>query len=227
MPLSISVVMTSCAPVRALRKPGMNPYAAPAMVPPNIADHQGEERWQGSRHERRRDPGAQAADEELALDAEVEQAGVERDREAQAGEDERRRADQGLGDGSKGGRDVVGVAALDRGDDATRVADRAGEHRRVAVEHASERAADRCERIGADMSQVLEVGQHDEDRAQEEGRDQGECRVTCAAELIADSLHVAQCRPSNPAGSGTQRSRTRATHGTQPRPITRWARSGS
>ena len=37
MPLSISVVITSCAPVRALRKPGTNPYAPPAMVPPSSA----------------------------------------------------------------------------------------------------------------------------------------------------------------------------------------------
>ena len=53
--------------------------------------------------------GAQAADEELPVHAEVEQAGAERHREAQAGEDERRGADQGLGDGSKGRRDVLGV----------------------------------------------------------------------------------------------------------------------
>ena len=120
--------------------------------------------------------GAQATDQELPVRSEVDQAGVERHREAQADEDERRGADQGLGDRSKGCRDVVGVAALDRGDDATRVADRPGEHRAVAVDHAGESAADRCERIGADVSQVLEVGQHDEDRAQDEGCDQGECR---------------------------------------------------
>ena len=120
---------------------------------------------------------------------------LERHREAQAGEDERRGADQGLGDGPEGCRDVVGVAALDRGSDANRVADRPGEHRWIAVDHASERAADRCERIGADLSQVLEVGEHDEDRTEDEGREQGERRVTCAMELIADPLHS---RPVSP-----------------------------
>ena len=55
MPLSISVVITSCAPVRALRKPGMNPYAPPAMVPPATATSEGEQRRQVPRHEHRRD----------------------------------------------------------------------------------------------------------------------------------------------------------------------------
>ena len=144
----------------------MNPYAPPAMVPPSHRDHQGERRRQGPGHERRRDEGAQAADSELPVHAEVEQAGLERHREAQAGEDERRGADQGLGHGSKGSRDVVSVTALDRGHDATWVADRPGDQRRVALDHACERAADRCERVRADLLQVLEVGQHDDDRTQ-------------------------------------------------------------
>ena len=204
MPLSISVVITSCAPVRALRKPGMNPYAAPAMVPPSTATT-------------RASSGGRCPATSIAVmkaprppmrncpsTPRLNRPALERHREAQAGEDEWRGADQGLGDGSKGCRDVVGVAALDRGNDASRVADRPGEHRRVAVEHAGERAADRRERIGADLSQVLEVGQHDDDRAQEEGREQGECRVNGATELIADSLHVAQCRrrASSAPGSG-------------------------
>ena len=194
-PLSISVVITSCAPVRALRKPGTNPYAPPAMVPPSTATTRARSGGRCPATSVAVIDGAQAADEELPVHAEVEQAGAERHREAQAGEDERRGADQGFGDGSEGCRDVVGVTALDRGDDATRVADRPGEHRAVAVEHADERAADRCERIGADVSQVLEVGQHDDDRAQDEGRDQGECR-----DNVRDGAHrgFAACRSVSP-----------------------------
>ncbi len=135
-----------------LEEAGNEPIRAPGDGPAEQRNHQDEKRRQVPRHERRRDRGAQAADEELPVRSEVDQAGVERHREAQADEDERRGADQRFGDGSNGCRDVVGVTALDRGDDATRVADRPGEHRAVAVEHANERAADRCERIGADVS---------------------------------------------------------------------------
>ena len=92
--------------------------------------------------------------------------------------------------------------ALDRGHDATRVADRPGDHRRVALDHAGERAADRCERIRADLLQVLEVGQHDDDRTQEERGEHRECRDNGATECIANSLHVDQCRRRAPSASG-------------------------
>ena len=178
------------------------PIRAAGDGPADHRDQQGESRRQVPGHERRRDEGAQAADEELPVHPEVDEAGLERHRKAQAGEDEWRGGDQCFGHRSDGCRDVVGVAALDRGNDAARVADRAGDHRRVSVEHASECAADRPQRIGADLSQVLEVGQHDQDRAEEEGREQGKGRESCATEVIADSLHVAQCRRRAPSASG-------------------------
>ena len=53
--------------------------------------------------------GADAAHQELPFHAQVEQAGAERHHEAQAGEDEGRGADQRLGEGSDGGRDVLGA----------------------------------------------------------------------------------------------------------------------
>ena len=203
MPLSISVVITSCAPVRALRKPGMNPYAPPAMVPPTTATTRasGGGRYpatsvaviEAPRPPMRNCPSTprlnRPARNDTARPRPAKMNGVALTRVSEMG----RRA----------ARDVLGVTALDRGHDATRVADRPGEHRRVAVDHAGERAADRCERIGADLLQVLEVGQHDDDRAQEERREHGECRDDGATERIADSLHVAQCRrpePSAPSG---------------------------
>jgi hypothetical protein len=87
----------------------------------------------------------------------------------------------------------VSEMGLDRGDDPTRVADRPGEDRAVTIDHAGERAADRGGRIGADVAEVVEVRQHDDDRAQDEGRHHRECRDRCATQLVADSLHVAEC----------------------------------
>ena len=178
-----------------LEEAGNEPVRAAGDGPAEHRNHQREKRRQVPRHEHRRDEGPQAADEELPVHSEVDQAGTERHHEAQAGEDERRGADQGFGHGSECCRDVVGVTALDRGNDATRVADRPGEHHWVALEHASERAADRGERIGADVSQVLEVGQHDEDRTQEESREQGEGRAD-----VRDGAHrgFAACRSVSP-----------------------------
>ena len=169
-----------------LEEAGDEPVRATGDGPADHRDHQGERRRQGPGHERRRDEGAQAADEELPVHAEVEQPGLERHREAQAGEDERRGADQGLGDGSKGCGDVVSLTALDRGHDATRVAERPEDYRRVALDHAGERAADRCERIRADLLQVIDVRQHDHDRTEEERGEDREGRDNGATECIAD-----------------------------------------
>ena len=80
-----------------------------------------------------------------------------------------------------------------------------GEHRAVALEHDTHRGGERGNRIAAELLEVLEVGEHDDDRAHEEGRDQGECRNKCATQLVADSLHVAECRRHAASPSGCRR----------------------
>ena len=92
MKLSMMVVMTSCAPVRALRKP--------AMRGPDGASDDGRHQRQRDVNDRRdgkaeADPQRRhAADVHLTVDTDVEQTGLEADRNGKAGEDERSRREQ-------------------------------------------------------------------------------------------------------------------------------------
>ena len=84
--LSMIVVTTSWAPETAFRKPGMKPHAAPKM-------HPGQQRRPGSRSSgglsRSWTPTMtepEGAHQELALDADVEQPGLEAEADGQAAE---------------------------------------------------------------------------------------------------------------------------------------------
>src|SRR5438552_12472298 len=143
----------------------------------------------GNEHHDRRQPGeeardqrrAEASDLELPGRSEVEESRVEADREREAHEDERRRDEQGLSERPDGTGDVGGVPALDRRQDAGRVADRAGEDRAVADDDFAQRTPERTGRIAPETPEVLEVGQNDEDGAHDEGRQKGEARKDGAA----------------------------------------------
>ena len=91
MELSMIVVTTSCAPVHAFRAPGMKPQTAPASMPGQERRGMAIERRRG-RQGRAPTPAApRRAEQELALGADVEEAGLEADADGQAAEDERRR----------------------------------------------------------------------------------------------------------------------------------------
>ena len=106
--LSMIVVITSLAPVVAFSRPAMPPHTRSRRARPDHADH--DVRQRRHRVERRAEPdGHVGADEVLALAADVEQAAAERERDRQAGEDQRRRDDQRLLE-VEGGDDAVVLA---------------------------------------------------------------------------------------------------------------------
>ena len=114
MKLSMIVLITSCAPKRALSTPATPPHAAPAAA----ARERGRAGAAARRQERQRDADqrrGEAAEIELALDADVEQPGAEPERHREPGEDQRRGAEQRLADA------VAGAEAL-------------AEHQRVDLE---------------------------------------------------------------------------------------------
>ena len=89
MKLSMIVVMTSCAPVFALRMPGMKPQKAPPRKPATITTIDS-----GDREERQPDPRrrrSESTDVHLTLGPDVEQARPEAESDRQSDEDERRR----------------------------------------------------------------------------------------------------------------------------------------
>ena len=79
--------MTSCAPVLALRKPTIQPSTAPPAKAPSTQTMT----WMtGGRLTPKPKPGGEDGPaDELALAADVEQAGAERDRDRQARQDQR------------------------------------------------------------------------------------------------------------------------------------------
>ena len=82
------VVITSCAPTVALRKPAIPAHAAPASTRAVIASRTCGT-WPCRRT--RADPdGNDRPDDVLALSADVEEAAAERERDREPGEDERR-----------------------------------------------------------------------------------------------------------------------------------------
>jgi hypothetical protein len=120
------VVMTSCAPVVAFSRPGIAPQSAPPSRPASTGRHQVDDRGQ---IEREPDVGREdRRDRDLALGADVEQAGPERDRHGQAGRDERGGEEQGAGQGPE---DLRHAAAAE-------VDDRAPEQRPVRLHHAGD-----------------------------------------------------------------------------------------
>ena len=87
------VVITSWAPVRAFSTPAMPPQIAPPIMPARIAATQVDA---GRQVPGEADvAGRQRPDDELALGADVEQAGPEGQRHAEAGADQRGGPDQG------------------------------------------------------------------------------------------------------------------------------------
>ena len=98
MRLSMIVVITSCAPGRRLQPAGDR-------RPQRAGDRAGEQRQRqvdvdraGRSNEKPTDDRRHAAEDQLALGADVEQAGAEAEREAEAGERQRRRRGQRLRD---------------------------------------------------------------------------------------------------------------------------------
>ncbi len=88
MKLSMMVVTTSWAPRVALRKPGMKPQNAPNSSP--AASDSGMAMMPGcSRQLDADDDGAEGAHQELSLRPDVEQAGLERQADRQAAEQQR------------------------------------------------------------------------------------------------------------------------------------------
>ena len=69
-----------------------------------------------------------------------------------------------------------GVGSASAARDPRRIAERADRHRAVGVDDAADRAADRADRVGAELREVLEVRDQDEDRADDERRDDREDR---------------------------------------------------
>ena len=91
------VLITSCEPNRAFSSPGIAPHAAPAAIA--AAKHSGTSTTRRQRSEHDADPGrGERGDVELPFRADVQQAGTERDRHREAGEDQRRRQKQRVAD---------------------------------------------------------------------------------------------------------------------------------
>ena len=91
------VEITSCAPTVALRTPAIPAYAAAA----SVAGHDREQDVRQRVHAREGDADPvrdDQADEVLALAADVEHPAAEREGNGEAGEDERRRLQQRLGE---------------------------------------------------------------------------------------------------------------------------------
>ena len=169
----------------------MKPHTAPVRTPAMIAPISGIGRRQVTQ-DQQRDRRAERAEDELALDADVEHARPERDRDGQTGEDQRRRGDERLGDRPDGRSDLARLAALDGGRDPRRVAERTGEHRLVGRDDPADRGADGPDRVGAEPLQVVEVRDQDEDRADDE---RGQDRQRRDDRGAQDPSHAAHCAP--------------------------------
>ena len=113
------VVITSCAPVRAFRMPGMAPHRAPPRHAARIATS---EVQAGRKVHREADvAGEDGAEHQLPLGTDVEQPGTEGEGHAESGADQRRGLDQGVADGvpaADGAGQQRPVGATDRLDDA-------------------------------------------------------------------------------------------------------------
>ena len=151
----------------------MKPHTAPVKTPAMIAREEGDRGGQVLQ-DQQRDRRAERAEDELALDADVEHARPERDCDGEAGEDQRRRCDQRLGERPDRRRDLPRRPTLEGGGDASRVAERADEHRLVGRDDPAGRRSDGPDRVGAQPLEVLEVRDQDEDRADDEGGDDRE-----------------------------------------------------
>ncbi len=95
------VVMTSCAPVAALSQPAIDAHRRPGDQRPAIS---ASGRWMTDGrpvNDEADEHRGHAAEQQLALGADVEQAGPEAEREAEPGKDERRRRGQRLRDGAE------------------------------------------------------------------------------------------------------------------------------
>ena len=157
--LSMIVVTTSWAPETAFRKPGMKPHAAPKIIPA-ISET-------GIAMMRRAlpqldadDDRAQRAHQELALDADVEQAGLEAEADRQAAEEQRHRVVERVDDGPLG-------------------ADRARHERAVGVEREA----------GLQLAGDEPLREDDDERADEDRQDDRDDRqredAPGAAEAVA------------------------------------------
>ena len=136
------VVMTSCAPVRALSHPASPPHTAPAM-------HARDKRDNEVQHQRQLpgEPdvaGSHRAENELPLGADVEQAGPKREADREADENQRRRVVQRF----RQRTEVVPDVAVTK---RVRVEDRALEQRDVRSRHrvpgGGEHVAGRCREV--------------------------------------------------------------------------------
>ena len=168
----------------------MKPHAAPVRTPAMVETEEDQRHrlvLQGDRG----DGGAERAEDELPLHADVEDAAPERDRDGQAAEDQRGRRDEGLGDRADRGRHRARRGIGQGGADPGRVAEGADQHRVVRGADGPERARDRADRIGAELPEVLEVGDQDEDGADDERGDDGEDRDGRGPEGTADAPHSA------------------------------------
>ena len=121
------VTITSCAPVRALRKPGDEPGDRPARR--TGEDHQRHVQRERQVHAEADVGRGDGTGDELALAADVEHPGREAERDTGAGEDQRRRGHQRLRD--RGEQRRPAVAGRHRMTQRGRAEDRAGEQ--VAV----------------------------------------------------------------------------------------------
>ena len=112
MLLSMIVTMTSCAPVRALSTPAMPAHSAP----PSAGAEDAEQQVQPERQVEREpdEAGEDATEDDLALGADVEQPGAEPDAQAEAGEDQRRRDGERLGQRPDRARERLGPRVVDR-----------------------------------------------------------------------------------------------------------------
>ena len=93
MKLNMIVVMTTWLPRLACSQPGMKAQTAPKAVAARMASGSGEDARQPGKA-RQASATPMPAIVGLALAADVEQAGMEGDRDGEAGEDEIRRVDR-------------------------------------------------------------------------------------------------------------------------------------
>ncbi len=124
------VLITSCAPVLAFSQPGIKPQiAASHGAGQESQRHVDEDRQAG--HEIAHKGGKDGADENLAFGADVEQAGAETKRHRQTAKNIGSGSHQAFEEGVKRLADCYRVPALKRSHDLLRIAEGAGEERRV------------------------------------------------------------------------------------------------
>ena len=197
MMFSMMVVMTSWAPVRAFRKPGMKPQKPPASVAPAMANTRitrlgSPEVW--SETPTNVAPSAPMISwpsppmlnmpvrNEIATARPTKMRGVAATRVSVIG---RMAVAMVRGPGFSNARAI-----------RLRVAEGARQHGPVAVEHAPDRAADRAHGIAPDPRQVLDVGDDDHDAAEDQRGQDGQGRDQGSAEDARDLLHAAVPSPN-------------------------------